>query len=102
MRSIHLTHKEQPLTHKEQHPTYNEHAHIVHETDSFTNENSAGWQYEYLASNSFMVHKVGYNIKSAIPLNVYWNLIPDINIFVVFLFTATILSCRHTQKLKGP
>jgi len=91
MRSVPLTHKEQPLTHKEQHPTYNEHAHIVHETDSFTNENSAGWQYEYLASNSFMVHKVGYNIKSAIPLNVYWNLIPDINIFVVFLFTAIML-----------
>ena len=66
-----FAHKEPPFAHEEQYLTYKEHTYMVHETDSFTTGNNAGWQYEYLPSNSFMVHKVNYNEQYAIPSNVY-------------------------------
>jgi len=86
-----FAHKEQTLACEEQHLTYKECAHMVHETHNFTTENNAGWQYEYLPSNSFTVHKVNYNEKYGIPSNVYWNLIPDIYILIVSLFIAILL-----------
>src|SRR5882762_6517125 len=39
-----FAHEEPPFTHEEQYLTYKEHTYMVHETDSFTTGNNAGWQ----------------------------------------------------------